>query len=100
MMYKAEYGRSSGGVLSVVTKTGTNDFHGGAWEFARRKSLTSETETEKLQGIGKQPFKRDQYGASLGGPIIRDKAHFFVTYEETKQDQQYTVATGGIVPSF
>src|SRR4029079_162672 len=93
MMYKTEYGRSSGGVLSVVTKTGSNQFSGSAWEFARRKSLNSETESENLAGIGKQPYKRDQYGASIGGPIIKDKAHFFATYEKTKRTTAYTVNT-------
>jgi len=98
MMYKAEYGRSSGGVLSVVTKTGSNQFSGSAWEFARRKSLNSETESENLAGIGKQPYKRDQYGASIGGPIVKDKAHFFATYEKTKRNTAYTVNTDGVLP--
>jgi len=99
MQYKAEYGRSSGGVLSVVTKSGGNDFSGSAYEFARRQSLNSETESEKLSGTGKQDYKRDQYGASLGGPIIKDKAHFFVTYEKTKRDTSYIINTGGVLPT-
>ncbi|MGE5234309.1 MAG: TonB-dependent receptor [Acidobacteriota bacterium] len=99
MQYKAEYGRSSGGVLSVVTKSGGNDFSGSAYEFARRKSMNSETESEKLAGIGKQDYKRDQYGASLGGPIVKDKAHFFVTYEKTKRDTSYIINTGGVLPT-
>ena len=84
MAYKAEYGRTSGGVLSVVTKSGTNEFAGSAYEFYRAKSLNAETESEKLAGIGKQPYKRDQYGASLGGPIVKDKAFFFATVEKTE----------------
>ncbi|MGD1149057.1 MAG: TonB-dependent receptor [Thermoanaerobaculaceae bacterium] len=99
MQYKAEYGSSSGGVLTVISKTGTNDFHGSAWEFARRKSLNSETESEKLAGSGKADYSRDQYGASLGGPIVNDKVHFFATYEKTKVDQSYIVESGGIAPS-
>jgi len=93
MQYKAEFGRSSGGVLTVVTKSGTNAFKGSAYEFARRKSLNDETTAEKEAGIGKQPYKRDQYGASLGGPIVQDKAHFFVTYEKTKRETSYVVDT-------
>ncbi|HEV8629227.1 MAG TPA: TonB-dependent receptor, partial [Thermoanaerobaculia bacterium] len=100
MMYKAEYGRSSGGVLSVVTKTGSNEFHGSAWEFARRKGLNSETESEKGAGHGKQPYKRDQYGASVGGPIVHDKAHFFATYEKTKRNTAYLVDTDSVLPQF
>ena len=69
MQYKAEYGRSSGGVLSVVTKSGTNDFHGSAYGFFRSDSYASRTESEKLAGIDKQQLDRKQYGASLGGPI-------------------------------
>ncbi|HKI03381.1 MAG TPA: TonB-dependent receptor [Thermoanaerobaculia bacterium] len=93
--YKAEYGRSSGGVLSVVTKTGTNRFAGSAYGFYRKDSLNTETETEKTSGVGKQPYERKQYGASLGGPIVRDKAHFFATWEKTQRDTLYTIATDG-----
>jgi hypothetical protein len=100
MMYKAEFGRSSGGVLSVVTKTGTNQFLGSAYEFRRDKSLNSISTSEKANGNVKQPYKRDQYGASFGGPIIKDRAHFFGTYEETKRTTTYTVNSGGLLPGF
>jgi hypothetical protein len=100
MQYKAEFGRSSGGVLSVVTKTGTNQLSGSVYGFYRNKSLNSRTESEKLAGVDKQDYDRKQYGASLGGPIVRDKAHFFVTYEKTKRDTNYTVFTGGAFPTF
>jgi hypothetical protein len=73
MQYKAEYGRSSGGILTVVTKTGTNDFHGSAYGFFRSDSWNTQTETEKLAGADKQAYVRKQYGASFGGPIIRTK---------------------------
>lgn len=97
-LYKAEYGRSTGGVLTVVTKSGTNNFDGSVFGFFRDDSLNSETESEKLAGSGKQEFSRDQYGASLGGPIVRDKAHFFVTYEKTKVDRFTVTNTSGIFP--
>jgi hypothetical protein len=93
MQYKAEYGRSSGGVLSVVTKTGGNDLSGSVYEFYRAKGLNSESETERLTGTGKGQYRRDQYGASLGGPIVKDKAFFFGTYEKTKRTTAYTVHT-------
>jgi hypothetical protein len=89
--YKAEYGRSSGGVLTVVTKTGTNDFHGNGFGFFRDKGLNSETESEKNAGSGKGDYRRYQFGASLGGPIVEDKAHFFGAYERTDQKTSYTV---------
>lgn len=100
MQYKAEYGRSSGGVLSVVTKSGTNDFHGSAYGFFRDDSLSSKTEAEKRAGVDKQSLERQQFGASLGGPIAQDKAHFFVTYERVERDTNYTVFTDGAFPAF
>lgn len=98
--YKAEYGRSTGGVLTVVTKTGTNDFEGSAWGFFRDDSLSSKTESEKLAGVDKQPLERQQYGIALGGPIIRDRAHFFATFEQTDRETVYTVNTDGVLPQF
>ncbi|HMC21711.1 MAG TPA: TonB-dependent receptor, partial [Thermoanaerobaculia bacterium] len=98
--YKAEFGRTTGGVLTVVTKTGTNTFEGSAYEFYRDKSLNSESESEKLGGGGKSPYRRNQYGASFGGPIIRDRAHFFVTGERTERPTTYIVQTKGIYPDF
>ncbi len=100
MQYKAEYGRSSGGVLSVVTKTGTNQFMGSAYEFYRAKGLNSISNTEDTTGVGKQPYRRDQYGVSFGGPIVKDRAHFFGTYEKTKRTTSYTVDSGGLLPGF
>lgn len=91
--YKAEYGRTTGGVLTVVTKTGTNDIEGSAYEFYRDKSLNEESTSEKESGNGKSPYSRDQYGASLGGPIIKDRAHFFVTGERTNRSTNYIVDT-------
>jgi hypothetical protein len=98
--YKAEYGRSTGGVLTVVTKGGTNDLEGSVFGFFRDKSFNEKTQSERLAGIGKGAYKRDQFGGSIGGPIVRDKAHFFVTYEHTKKDTAYTVASGGAFPEF
>src|SRR5438132_2387983 len=98
--YKAEYGRTTGGVLTVVTKTGTNSFEGSAYEFYRDKSLNSISQSEKLGGGVKPPYRRDQYGASFGGPIIRDRAHFFVTAERTDRKTNYVIDTGGIYPNF
>ena len=98
MQYKAEFGRSTGGVLSVVTKSGTNQFAGSAYGFFRDRSLNSRTESEQRAGADKQPFKRDQYGASFGGPIVQDRIHFFATWERTKRDTSYTINSGGTLP--
>ncbi len=91
--YKAEYGRSTGGVLTVVTKTGTNNLAGSAWGFFRDDSLNSKTESENLAGIDKQPYERKQYGLALGGPFVKDRAHYFATYEKTERETSYTVDT-------
>src|SRR3954447_17276434 len=75
--FKAEYGRSNGGVMNIVTKSGTNFWSGSFFEFFRDKSMNAQTETEKLGGVDKQDYRRNQFGGSFGGPIARDKAHFF-----------------------
>lgn len=98
MQYKAEFGRSTGGVLTVVTKSGTNEFRGSAYGFFRDDSLNEATTTEKEAGLDAQPYEREQWGASFGGPIVRDRAHFFATYENTTRDTNYTVDSGGIFP--
>ncbi len=92
--YKAEYGRSTGGVLTVVTKTGTNSLSGAAWGFFRDDSYASKKESEKLAGLDKQPYDRKQYGASLGGPIVKDKAHWFATYEKLDEKTESILFTG------
>ncbi len=96
--YKAEYGRSTGGVLTVVSKTGTNEFHGSAFGFLRDDALNAITESEKPSGT-KNEYSRKQFGGSLGGPILKDKVHFFGSYEGTRRDTNYTVATDGLFAS-
>jgi outer membrane receptor protein involved in Fe transport len=107
---KAEYGRSNGGVMSIVTKSGTNDLHGSFFELFRDKSMNAETQTEinhdtaardaGLAEPGKGDYRRNQFGGSFGGPIVKDKAHYFVAYERTQQDTTQAVSTQGLFPSF
>jgi hypothetical protein len=96
--YKAEYGRSNGGVMNIVTKSGTNDLAGSWFTLMRDDSLNARTETEKLNEAEKQDYRRYQFGGSLGGPIARDKAHFFGAYERTQQDTFQIVSTAGLFP--
>src|SRR5262249_55852623 len=70
--YKAEYGRSNGGVMNVVTKSGTNFWSGSFFELFRDTKLNSETKTEEINKTGKQPYRRNQFGGSFGGPIAKD----------------------------
>ena len=81
--YSAEYGRAGGAVINVVTKSGTNDFHGSLFEFYRDKSLNENSFVNKtaVPARAKSPYQYDQFGGSLGGPIQRDKAFFFVNYD-------------------
>ncbi|HET9831914.1 MAG TPA: TonB-dependent receptor, partial [Vicinamibacterales bacterium] len=98
--YKAEYGRSNGGVLNVVTKSGTNNPSGSFFELFRDTKLNSVTKNEELNNNGvKNPYRRNQFGGSFGGPIAKDKAHFFVAVERTQQDTFQTVNTFGLFPA-
>src|ERR1700694_5728858 len=86
----AEYGRSSGGVVSAVTRSGTNSIHGSAFEFLRNNALDSLGFFDEPAhgGTGTiAPYRRNQYGGSLGGPIKKDKTFFFGTYERLKLAQ-------------
>lgn len=96
--YKAEYGRSSGGVLNVVTKSGTNDPHGSFFYLFRDDSLNATTTSEKDAGSDKAPYSRDQFGGSFGGPIVKDRAHFFVALERNQTDQQSLVDLADTAP--
>jgi hypothetical protein len=97
--YKAEYGRSNGGVMNIVTKSGTNDYRGSAFELFRDKSMNAKTETERRSSIAKQDYRRNQFGGSVGGPIVRDRAHFFAAVERTNQDTTQAVTTKNLFPA-
>lgn len=92
--FDAEYGEFSGGQINVVTKSGTNTLHGDLFEFLRNTNLDARNYFSPSRGA----FHQNQYGATLGGPIRRDKAFFFLDYQGTRQIQG--VDTGSIpVPS-
>ena len=80
--YSAELGRSAGAVLNATIKSGTNQFHGTVWEFLRNDALDAKNYFEN--GLKKGEFRLNQFGASLGGPIRRDKTFFFMDYEGTR----------------
>ena len=96
--YKAEYGRSNGGVMNIITKSGTNDLRGSWFTLFRDKALNSITETERRAEVEKQDYRRWQFGGSAGGPIVRDRAHFFGAVERTQQDTFQVVDTLGLFP--
>jgi outer membrane receptor protein involved in Fe transport len=79
--YSAEYGRAGGAVINVLTKSGTNTFHGSLFEFYRDKSLNSNSYVNRIANRPKSPYRFDQFGGSLGGPVARDRAFFFVSVD-------------------
>jgi len=92
--FDAEYGEFSGGQINVVTKSGSNSLHGSAFEFLRNTDLDARNYFSPTRGA----FRQNQFGGTLGGPIRRDRAFFFLDYQGTRQTQG--VDTGNIsVPS-
>ncbi|HXZ31764.1 MAG TPA: TonB-dependent receptor [Terriglobales bacterium] len=83
--YTAEYGRNGGGIISIVTKSGTNHLHGSLFEFFRNRVLDANDFFNIQQGIPRLDLKRNQYGATLGGPVVKDKVFFFLAYQGQRQ---------------
>jgi hypothetical protein len=96
--YSAEFGRSTGGVVNVITKSGTNEIRGSLFGFWRNESFNSRTFFQEQQDIEKPPFEQWQFGGSIGGPIQKNKSHYFLAYERNKRDDFTTVDTGGVLP--
>jgi hypothetical protein len=76
--YSAEFGRGNGAIMNAVIKSGTNQFHGDVWEFLRNEKLDA---TNAFDIFGQQPYKQNQFGFTLGGPIVKNKLFFFGDYE-------------------
>ena len=85
--YDAEYGRSSGGIVNQITKSGTNDFHGDVFEFLRNDVLNS---TDYLANGVKSAYRRNVFGGTLGGPVKKDKSFFFLAYQGTRRGEGMT----------
>ncbi|MDA2935175.1 TonB-dependent receptor, partial [Acidobacteria bacterium AH-259-D05] len=81
-VFSAEYGRFTGGVINAVTKSGTNEFHGNVYEFHRNSALDARNFFDQEEV---PPFKRNQYGFTLGGPIVPDKTFFFGAFEGLRE---------------
>jgi Carboxypeptidase regulatory-like domain/TonB dependent receptor/TonB-dependent Receptor Plug Domain len=82
--YSAEYGKTSGGVINAVTRSGTNSFHGSAYEFLRNSALDARNFFEDPT-LPKNSFKRNQFGGAIGGPIFKNKTFFFADFEANRQ---------------
>lgn len=79
--FSAEFGRAGGAVINVVTKSGTNEWHGSAFEYFRDEALNSNTPILTARGVKRPKSQINQFGGAIGGPIKRDKAFFFATYD-------------------
>jgi hypothetical protein len=95
--FSAEYGLSSGAVFTVITRSGTNDLSGRAFAFHRGDALDAQNPFSKAQGSGKAPFSQQRFGGFLGGPIVRDRLHYFGSYEGSRE-RETTVITASVVP--
>ena len=82
--YSAEFGRGNGAILNAVIKSGSNNFHGDVYEFFRNDALDA---TNAFDIFGRQPYHQNQFGATLGGPIVKDRTFFFADYEGFRVDQ-------------
>lgn len=91
--FSAEYGQSTGGVVNIITRSGTNDFHGSLFEYFRNEKLDARNWFNAVPGY-KPAFRLNQFGGSFGGPILRDRLFFFASYEGIRQ------RTGKILSTF
>ena len=92
--YSAEFGKASGGVVNIVTKSGTNTVHGNAFYYFRDKSLNAKNYFDQFDVFGnpvnleKAPFNQQQWGATLGGPAKKDRSFFFASFERNRHRRQ------------
>ena len=99
--YAPEFGRATGGIINVVTKSGTNEFRGNMFGFLRHKSIQSRNPFAPIidnDPNKRPPFTRAQYGATFGGPLNRDRTFFFTSFEQRKR-QESGFFTGNVVAS-
>ena len=97
--FKAEYEDAGTAIITAITKSGTNQFHGEAFGLFSNQSLVERDYFQKQNNQPKGKFKRYQYGAALGGPIIRDKLFFFINYEANLQDNTKNIVPGTATPA-
>ena len=88
--FSAEYGRNSGAILNIATKSGTNQFHGEVFDYLRNDVF----DARNFFDIAKPAFRRNQYGGTLGGPIVKDRTFFFFSYEGLTHRQGITLSSG------
>jgi len=98
--FSAEYGRATGGVIALTTKSGTSNYHGTLFHFLRNDKLDANNFFANRSGLGKPPLRHNQFGGNLGGPIMRDKLFFFYNYEGAIIRRGRTLTGGVPTPAF
>jgi hypothetical protein len=100
--YDASYGRNAGANVDVVTKSGMNDFHGDVWEYFRNTALNANDYFLKRNDQPRAVLNQNQFGGTIGGPVVKDKAMFFLSYQGTRErdglDSQEGCLTAGAIP--
>lgn len=97
--YSAEFGRAGGAVTNVVTKSGTNQFHGSAFEYLRDRYMNANTWINNSRGISRQPFHVNQFGGTVGGPVVKNKDFFFFNYDGQRRHLPNPVFLGAPIPA-
>src|ERR1043165_5897414 len=95
---KAEYGRNSGAQVQVVTRSGTNQFHGNLFEYNRNTAYNANDWFNNRAGLGREVLIRNQFGASLGGPVKKNKAFFFFNWQTQRMNQSLTQTRTVLTP--
>lgn len=98
--YSAEYGRAGGAVINVVTKSGTNDLQGSLFYFLRDKRYNANDYINEINNRAKSAYHFDQFGGSLGGPIVRDRHFFFVNYDAQRNSLPNLIVLGSPAAGF
>jgi hypothetical protein len=93
--YKAEYEKATSAIITAITKSGGNRWSGDVFSLYQDKNLVEHDEFAKARGLPKPTYERWQWGASLGGPLVKDKLQVFGSYEENRQDRDSQVVLGG-----
>ena len=91
--YDAQFTHTDGGVVSLITRSGTNNFHGSSFEYFRNDHLDANSWENKNAGVARQVYQRNQFGGSIGGPVWKNKAFFFFAYDGLRQAAPDTYST-------
>ncbi|HEX6880290.1 MAG TPA: carboxypeptidase regulatory-like domain-containing protein, partial [Terriglobales bacterium] len=103
--YTAEYGRNGGGIVSVVTKSGSNQFHGSVFDYLRNDAMDAnryfnKTDPDPANWAPRDVLKRNQFGATVGGPLVKNKLFFFAGYQGQRESKVVTPTSGGTTTVF